>query len=103
MLLVLPPQVYALLPPSADNLAAFMAWASESQHLPVLLAEHAQGALRVEVPAGATLLIPGATNPASARGLALQHAAHAEAQEERANAVGHLCHAHPGDEWKKPP
>lgn len=53
------PQVYALLPPAADNLAAFAAWASTARHLPVLLAEHARGALRVEVSAGATLLIPG--------------------------------------------
>jgi hypothetical protein len=53
--------VYALLPPSAGNLAAFAAWASSAaQHQPMLLAEHAEGALRVEVCAGATLLIPGA-------------------------------------------
>ena len=51
--------MFALLPTSAHNLATFVAWASTAQQLPVFLAEHAQGALRVEVPAGATLLIPG--------------------------------------------
>ena len=53
-------QVFALLPPGAHNLAAYVAWASALQQLPLFLAGHAAGALRVEVPAGATLLIPGA-------------------------------------------
>lgn len=52
-------QLFALLPPSASNLATFVAWASVAHQLPVFLAEQAAGALKVEVHAGATLFIPG--------------------------------------------
>ena len=55
--------MFALLPPSPENLATFAAWAVTARRLPVFLAEHARGALRVEVPAGSTLFIPGADMP----------------------------------------
>lgn len=52
-------QVFALLPRSRENLAAYVSWASAARQAGVYLAEHAQGCMRVDVPAGATLFIPG--------------------------------------------
>ena len=63
LLSVLCQQVFALLPPSPENLATFAAWASSVRWQPVFLAQHADGAEKVEVPAGATLFIPGAPLP----------------------------------------
>lgn len=55
--------MFALLPPSPENLATFAAWAVTARRLPVFLAEHARGALKADVSAGATLFIPGAETP----------------------------------------
>ena len=63
--------MFALLPPSPENLAIFAAWASSARRLPVFLAEHAHGALKAEVPAGATLFIPGAESPQTRISLSL--------------------------------
>lgn len=52
-------QVFALLPPTVENLAVYVAWAgSAAQQAGLFLAEHAKGAVKIEVPAGATLFIP---------------------------------------------
>ena len=52
--------MFALLPPSKENLAAYVSWASAARQAGVYLPEHAEGCVRVEVPAGSTLFIPGA-------------------------------------------
>lgn len=56
-------QVFALLPPSSDNLAAYVSWSGVVRQAGVFLAEHAAGCVRLEVPAGATLFIPGKSTP----------------------------------------
>lgn len=53
-------QVFALLPPSKENLGAYVSWAWAARQAGVYLPEHAQGCVRVEVPAGSTFFIPGA-------------------------------------------
>lgn len=53
-------QVFALLPPSKENLGAYVSWASAARQAGVYLPEHTQGCVRVEVPAGSTFFIPGA-------------------------------------------
>ncbi|CAL8463614.1 g3148 [Coccomyxa elongata] len=52
-------KVFALLPPNQHNLGAYVSWASSARQAGVFLPEHAEHCLKVEVPAGASLFIPG--------------------------------------------
>jgi hypothetical protein len=51
-------QIFLLLPPTPTNIARFVAWSSSSKQRSVFMASGCEGAVKVELTAGQTMLIP---------------------------------------------